>query len=818
MQALQRLSTIYNHKLLCLICLFFTIHAASAQQWQWVNAAANKDTGMASVPWGITTDTAGNVYQAGGYRGTTTIGTYTLNSTFNKPFSAFFIAKYNSKGAVQWAKTSVTRPPYSWCFAYSVAADKAGNTYSTGMFFDSVSFGPYTISSAAANLFLVKYDPNGNAVWIRTATLPSGQCSVQGNYVVVDTSGNPYVTGTFHDTVSFGAYTLTNGGSSGNVFVAKYDANGNALWATSPTCSSCSVVASGLATDNAGNVFATGNYNTSGTVNFGAFALGNGQTRNMFLTKYDATGNVLWATNAATIGSSGSISSNPNLGEYVCTDAANNAYVTGYYYDTVAFGAQTLTDGYSINYGNVFLAKYSASGNTIWAKSGIIPNSVYTGPLGNNSSFAIGYSLASDKWSNIYMSGVFYNALTFGGFSFSSPNGVSSFLLKFDSTGSVLCGTSANTQNESNIYVQVQGYNAVAADPKGASVYFSGGIGQSTILSRIYYTIYGIGDEYGFAGKWTCGTCNLAPIITGNSSVCNGQSITLVAGGGTSYAWNTGATADSITISPTTSKYYYVAITNDSCTRKDSIDVTVHPVPVPTVSNNQTICAGNTAHLSASGGTTYSWLPTKGLSSASIANPNANPMVTTVYTVTASNGFCNATDSTTVFVNPLPVVTACCDTTIAPGQSVQLVSSGGGTYSWQPQLGLSCSNCANPNAEPLVNTTYTLTITNDSSCAVSQTITVDVNCGNVFIPQAFSPNGDGQNDVLYVRGDCIKSMNFEIFDRWGNKVFETTDKYTGWNGEYRGQAMNTGSYVYYINATNYDGTTFIKKGNVELVR
>src|ERR1700722_19381374 len=119
MQASQRFSNLYNHKLLLFIGLFFNIHAASAQQWQWVNAAVNKDTGMASVPWGITTDTAGNVYQAGGYRGVTTIGTYTLNSTFNKPFSAFFIAKYNSNGVVQWAKTSVTRPPYSWCFAYS---------------------------------------------------------------------------------------------------------------------------------------------------------------------------------------------------------------------------------------------------------------------------------------------------------------------------------------------------------------------------------------------------------------------------------------------------------------------------------------------------------------------------------------------------------------------------------------------------------------------------------------------------------------------------------------------------------------------------
>ena len=72
--------------------------------------------------------------------------------------------------------------------------------------------------------------------------------------------------------------------------------------------------------------------------------------------------------------------------------------------------------------------------------------------------------------------------------------------------------------------------------------------------------------------------------------------------------------------------------------------------------------------------------------------------------------------------------------------------------------------------------------------------------------------------MLYVRGDCIKTLSFEIFDRWGNKIFETDDKYTGWDGEYKDKAMNTGTYVYYMTATNYDGSTINKKGNVELVR
>ena len=805
----------HTHKLKKLICaaiLFFAIQTSFAQKWLWANAGTNSDTVARCVPWANATDTAGNIFVAGGYTGIITFGSYTINSTFGKPFAATMLIKYNAAGNVLWAKTSVTRPPYSWCFAYSVATDKAGNAYATGMFFDSISFGAYTISSASPNIFLVKYDPNGNVLWIRTSALHSSQCSAQGNFVAVDPSGNPYVTGVFNDTVSFGTTTLTNGSTKGNAFIVKYDPNGNPLWAESPTSLSCEALGTGLATDNAGNIYETGNYNTATTISFGAFNLGNGLSRNMFLTKYDGNGNVLWATNASIPSSASAISISPQLGEAVTTDAVGNVYVSGNYTDTVTFGTQTLTDGLNIIFGNIFVAKYSAAGKSVWARSGTIPN---------NNNFATDYSITADKWSNIYLSGVFYGSLSLGGISYTSPVKCEpTFITKMDSAGNVLCGTSINNEYAPNgsIFLQVSGHNSVAADPKGPNVYLTGDIQGYNQCIFGTDTVNGLGEVIGFAAKWTCGTCNIAPNLVGLTSVCSGQTITLVAGGGLNYVWSTGATGDSLTFSPSSSKYYYVAITNDSCTRNDSINIAVHPVPIPTISNAQTICEGSTAHLSASGGSAYSWQPIIGLSSATVANTNASPATTTNYTVTISNGFCNATDSTTIYVNPYPPIVACCDTSIAPGQSVQLNSSGGGTYLWETSSGLSCTNCTNPVASPLVSTTYTLTITSDSGCTVSRTITIDVNCGEVFIPEAFSPNGDGKNDVLYVRGDCIKTLNFIIFDRWGNRIFETTDKYIGWNGEYKGQAMNTGSYVYYISATNYDGTSFTRKGNVELVR
>ncbi|HXP51798.1 MAG TPA: gliding motility-associated C-terminal domain-containing protein, partial [Bacteroidia bacterium] len=231
-----------------------------------------------------------------------------------------------------------------------------------------------------------------------------------------------------------------------------------------------------------------------------------------------------------------------------------------------------------------------------------------------------------------------------------------------------------------------------------------------------------------------------------------------------------------------------------------------------------TICSGSSTTLNVSGAESYSWSPSTGLSLTNTATPIASPTVTTTYTVI---GCSSVTDSVIVNVNPAPAVVACCNTTIDARQSTALSVSpilNTNTYYWTPPNGLSCTICPNPNASPLVNTVYYVTITDSIGCTKIDTVIIDVVCGNLFIPEAFSPNGDGQNDKLYVRDDCIKTMNFVVFDRWGNKVFETNDQNLPWDGTYKGKALNAGSYVYYLNATMYDGTSVTKKGNVALVR
>jgi gliding motility-associated-like protein len=149
-----------------------------------------------------------------------------------------------------------------------------------------------------------------------------------------------------------------------------------------------------------------------------------------------------------------------------------------------------------------------------------------------------------------------------------------------------------------------------------------------------------------------------------------------------------------------------------------------------------------------------------------------------------------------------------------------LCGSGGTTYSWTPATDLSCSDCANPIANPTSTTTYILVITDANGCSNVDTVIVfvEMDCGEVFVPNVFSPNQDGENDLECVYGRCIQTILFAIYDRWGEKVFETSDPDACWDGIYKGKLMNTAVFVYYLNATLLNGEDIKKQGNITLIR
>ncbi|MCC6690699.1 MAG: gliding motility-associated C-terminal domain-containing protein [Bacteroidia bacterium] len=310
------------------------------------------------------------------------------------------------------------------------------------------------------------------------------------------------------------------------------------------------------------------------------------------------------------------------------------------------------------------------------------------------------------------------------------------------------------------------------------------------------------------------------------NNTCSGAatgSATLTVTGGTpaySYLWSNGKRSPALTKLP--AGVFTLTLTDkNACTTIDSVAIGTFPLPSASITGDSIICTGQLTTLTASGGSSYKWSTGDTTSSISVSPPLSS--LCTV-TVTDANS-CSATATYTVTVNPRPTVTLTHDTVILAGDSVQLTASGGLTYLWQPATSLNYNTIANPIAAPAQTTTYTLTITDINGCVNTATCTVFVKppClgseRDVFIPNIFSPNNDGKNDVLKIEGNGLTSIYWAIFDRWGNLFFETRDQSRGWDGNKNGTPALSGTYVYYLKAVCIKTNTEIKlKGNVSLVR
>lgn len=314
-------------------------------------------------------------------------------------------------------------------------------------------------------------------------------------------------------------------------------------------------------------------------------------------------------------------------------------------------------------------------------------------------------------------------------------------------------------------------------------------------------------------------TVNVTPlpvaIITGDTSLCSGDSTTLTASGGSTLSWSNSATTSTITVSPSTTMGYFVVVSTGNCRDTEFVSVIVQATPVATSSQNASVCKGVSSNLNAGGGTSYLWYPATGLSNPNIANPTANPLFTTTYNVVVTANNCADTASTTLTILPLPPADAGKDTTVIVGSSVAITASGGVSYLWS-----NGSTDAKLQVSPSETTEYRITVTDANGCKASDTVVVkvDMNCGEVFVATAFSPNGDGVNDKLYVQNNCIKTMSFVIYDRWGEEVFETSDSKNGWDGTFRGIHMAPGVFVFHVKAQMTNGAEYEGKGNVSLFR
>jgi gliding motility-associated-like protein len=235
-------------------------------------------------------------------------------------------------------------------------------------------------------------------------------------------------------------------------------------------------------------------------------------------------------------------------------------------------------------------------------------------------------------------------------------------------------------------------------------------------------------------------------------------------------------------------------------------------------------CASNDGSLtvtSVNGGTApYTY---NGNASATISNlPSGQILVT----VQDANG-CTADSIFTIGLNGGFTIDAGNDTIIEAGVSVPINVNNipvGSTVVWSPTAGLSCTNCANPTATPQVSTDYVITVTDSNGCTDSDTLRIAIlyRCigseSEIEIPNAFSPNGDGNHDVLYMEAEGITGIEWKMYNKWGELVWETQSIGEGWDGKQNGKPLDAAVFVYYLKVTCATGEEFMLKGNVTLIK
>jgi gliding motility-associated-like protein len=371
--------------------------------------------------------------------------------------------------------------------------------------------------------------------------------------------------------------------------------------------------------------------------------------------------------------------------------------------------------------------------------------------------------------------------------------------------------------------------NLTATDPGGSwwgpgiTNPSAGTFNPGTAGAGVHIVYYGIVGSCGDTASasitvYAAPNVNLGP----DTTICSGDNLTLDAGPGfTNYAWLPSGSTQTINV--TAAGTYSVTVTdNNSCSGSSSVsvgltnqyDATIDPAG-PFCSNDLPVnlTAEDNGGIWNGAGITN---PGAGTFNPSTAGPGSHSISYTI------SGNCGDSDTLTIVVFDIPSYIEIHDDESCIGAndgSTTITISGG-----EPPYSIVWTGSYNGTTlTDLEPGTYTFIISDDNGCSqtgevIILTSTEDCNPPHVFVPNIFSPNGDGTNDVLYVRGDGISEIQFLIFSRWGEKIFESTSQSTGWDGTHKGRILDPGVYVYSLDITLNNGERIQLKGDVTLVR
>jgi gliding motility-associated-like protein len=348
------------------------------------------------------------------------------------------------------------------------------------------------------------------------------------------------------------------------------------------------------------------------------------------------------------------------------------------------------------------------------------------------------------------------------------------------------------------------------------------------------------------ASDTTFTTITVLPNITVSGldsiTLCLGDEINVTAnsdGTATAFNWSSNAEFSDIlnpsggsTITVISTGTYYVELSNSECSLIDSVFVEFVD-PEILLAAEDSICLYDFSDISVenlSPGVdfTYEWEPGTIITADNNESIQVQPLTSQYVYVTATTaGNCIVEDSIFINVTNIDsslVIASASEYAVPEGATVTLFGSPSGlsSYQWTPEEGLNAPT--NQQTEAVINEDiiYTLSVS-DGICSRDDTVEIkvyEIICEDpfVFVPNAFSPNGDNYNDVLYVRGLYIEKVIFRIFNRWGEMVFESNDLSLGWDGMFKNQLLQPDVYDFYLDVTCVGGLTSIVKGNITLMR
>ncbi len=583
---------------------------------------------------GMVLDAIGNVYTTGFFTDTVDfdpgVGVYKLGAG---PVGATFISKLDVNGNFVWAKSfnEVITTGGGNSYGFAIAIDGSGNIYTTGQFYGTVDFDPgvgVNVLNGIDDIFVSKLDANGNFIWAKNV---GGAGSDSGSSIKVDAFGNVCVGGYFTNTVDFdpGASVTNLSSTSRDIFILKLDANGNFIWVKQIGGSSTDDL-NALSVDAAGNIFATGTFNSICDFDPSAttFNLSSNGARDVFISKLDNNGSLVWAKS---IGGTGQ-----DYGYGITLDVANNVYVVGEYVNTVDFDPNISTTNTVISNGgkDAFILKLNSTGDFVTVTT-------FGSALGNDNAT----SIFVDVLNNQFITGSFTNTTDFD----TSPSTytltsvvATTYILKLDALNNFswvrkLGGIASSSSKGNSILVDALGFIYTTG-------FYSNILDVDPNLPEFILPNNGGSDCY-IHKMGVCSMPTIAINTTTSFDQCLTNGLTLTASGTGVILWydmpssTTSLSAGNTftTIPPSAGSYTFYA-ENNTCmanSNRTPITVTVHDLAtINIVSSNTLACLGVSATLTATGANTYTWSNSSTASSIVVT-----PTTTTFYSINGNDIF-----------------------------------------------------------------------------------------------------------------------------------------------------------------------------------